>query len=114
VKLVVTGEQGECPMMEMRELKSIGDWVPTNQEIDICEEDCVDLDLEIPDNIVGGATITWTPAIGLDDPTSATPEVCGLTADQVYNVEIKFNDDCVFNIDYTLIYNTLFKAELKF
>ncbi len=105
VKLVVSGTQGECPMMEMRELKSIGDWVPTNQVAEICEDDCVDLDLLIPDNIVGGATITWSPTLGLDDPTSATPEVCNLTANQVYNVEIKFGESCVFNIDYTVLYN---------
>jgi uncharacterized repeat protein (TIGR01451 family) len=91
--------------MDMVELKSIGDWVPTDKVADICENDCVDLDLEIPAELEDGATITWTPALGLDDPTSATPEVCDLTADQVYNVEISFGESCVFNIDYTVTYN---------
>ena len=105
VKLVVTGTTGECEIMDMVELKSLGDWVPTDKVADICENDCVDLDLEIPAELEDGATITWTPALGLDDPTSATPELCDLTADQVYNVEIAFGESCVFNIEYEVTYN---------
>jgi uncharacterized repeat protein (TIGR01451 family) len=105
VKLVVTGGTGECEIMDMVDLKSIGDWVAEDQVADICAEDCVDLDLMIPAELEDGATITWSPTLGLDDPTSATPEVCDLTADQVYDVEIKFSDDCVFNIEYAVTYN---------
>ena len=107
VKLVVSGTQGECPMMEMRELKSVGDWVPMDLVAEICEDNCVDLDLGIPDNIVDGATITWSPALGLDDPTSPTPEVCSLATTQVYDVTISFGEDCSFDMEYTVNFNPI-------
>ena len=107
VNMIVTGTQGECPVSETKQLKSIGSFVPTDLTAEICEDNCVDLDLGIPSNLVDGATITWTPSTGLSDPTSPDPEVCNLIDTTVYNVEIKFGDACIFNIDYTVNYNSI-------
>ena len=104
VIMSMTGTTGECSVSDSRQLKSIGAWVPEDQTADICENDCVDLDLMIPSDLIDGATITWTPTLGLDDATIDNPEVCGLTGDQVYDVEIKFGDACIFNIEYTVNY----------
>ena len=63
VNMNVTGTQGECPVSVTKQLKSIGSFVPTDLTTEICEDNCADLDLGIPANLVDGATITWTPSI---------------------------------------------------
>ena len=100
-----TGSLGECEVTDSRQLKSLGDFIPQDSTYVYCEGECIELDLGIPDVVVDGAEITWTPSDYLFDTTSPVNEACAVSETTVYDVEIRFGDACVFNVQHTVEFN---------
>ncbi len=88
---------GSCMVSEVLEIWNTGaDRVTLGDDLVICGDECLDLEVELEGNgDLNGATYVWTPTTGLSDPTIADPEVCNLTADITYIVDVTLPGGCV-------------------
>ncbi len=88
---------GDCSVTEVLEIWNTGDdRVTLGEDLVICGDECLDLEVELEGNgDLNGATYVWTPTTGLSDPTIADPEVCNLTADITYMVDVTLPGGCV-------------------
>jgi len=102
VTISATSQIGNCPADFSFDLIEQGSFeIGPYDLVELCDSECNTLDLELPAEWDGNVTITWTPATYLDDPTSATPEICYPAADIVYTVEVyNPNQGCTATAQY--------------
>ncbi|MEM9990489.1 MAG: hypothetical protein AAF738_01930, partial [Bacteroidota bacterium] len=58
----------------------------------VCTDEKTVLDLNLDAILEANATITWSPATFLDNPTSSRPVICNPTSDIQYTVTVELND----------------------
>ncbi|WP_235293955.1 T9SS type A sorting domain-containing protein [Portibacter lacus] len=107
VVLIATENIGDCKSEASVDLFSTGDYMPADLAFQVCEGECIDPDLMIPDNIAEGSTITITQAgtatMGADLNMS-NPEICGLVPNMTdtYTVTITSSPTCSYEFDFTV------------
>ena len=107
VVLTATEAIGDCVSEASLELKSTGDYAPVDLAFQVCQGECIDPDLMIPDNVAEGSTIeitqTGAATVG-DDLDMSDPEICGITPGMTdtYTVTITASPTCVYTFDFTV------------
>ena len=88
---------GNCEIVEVLEIWNIGNvGITLGEDLIICGNECLDLEVELEgEGTLENTTVSWTPTTGLSDPNSLETEVCDLTADVTYIVEVIFPGGCV-------------------
>ncbi len=92
VTLEATSTTGACDNVTFeRKLYSLADFeVGPYTAVEVCETDCQQLDLRVPNQYRDNVEVSWSPTTFLDDPTSQTPRICQPTGDITYTVTVTF------------------------
>ena len=88
---------GECSVSETLEIwrTDPDDFVVTAKDF-VCEAQCIDLEMIVPNNATSGMTIAWSPASMVEDPTAFRTEACNLTSDVIFTATVTYNNgDCI-------------------
>ncbi|MCB0694421.1 MAG: hypothetical protein H6568_03715 [Lewinellaceae bacterium] len=93
VTLLAQSTAGSCDFASSRALYQlpnldIGPYDPVR----VCDNAITQLSLNLPPEWDEGAVILWSPALYLDDPTSANPEIIEPQSSVTYTVTVSFND----------------------
>lgn len=103
VMFCVDSNEGSCSTnhcVDIYQLQSIE--IGPFDEVNVCEDECVTLDLELSDGVLNSVDVVWTPTTFLDDPTSAAPQVCNPTNSQVYTVEVTYSGGCTTTAEFQM------------
>jgi len=84
---------GECLNTEIIEIWRAGTPAFTIEGDTLtCGDECIDMEVIIPNEATGGMTVAWIPAGLLDDPTAFEVEACNLTGDVTFEATITYNN----------------------
>ncbi len=105
IMLQATSDLGNCGVQTFsRDVFSLanfnlGPYAPE----EVCETDCLQLDLDIDASYRDNMTVVWSPTTFLDDPNSQTPTVCQPTMSINYTVTATYSDgidNCMFTATF--------------
>ena len=93
---------GNCAVEETIEIWGLGTPGITLEGDDFaCGDECVDLEIIVPNDATAGMTVSWSPAALVDDPTAFRVEACNLTENTTFQATISYNDGaCTEVIDF--------------
>lgn len=81
-------------------------------DIELCDAGCTGVNLDIAPEILAEATISWSPTTFVDDPTSASTEICNPTSDITYQITATLPNGCSYTDSFnaTLVQTILLPA----
>ncbi len=84
---------GDCAVEEIIEIWQSGT-PPIEIEGDtvVCGEECLTLEVIVPNDATAGMTIAWTPAGLIDNPTDFRVNACGLTGDVTFEATVTYTE----------------------
>ena len=88
---------GECSVNETLEIwRTDPDDFFISAKDYVCENQCIDLEMIVPNDATSGMTIAWSPAALVEDPTAFRTEACNLTSDVIFTATVTYNNgDCI-------------------
>ncbi len=88
---------GQCSVTEELEIwRTNSDDFVINAKDYVCENQCIDLEMVVPNDATTGMTIAWSPANMVEDPTAFRTEACNLTSDVTFTATVTYNNgDCI-------------------
>ncbi len=93
---------GDCAVEETIEIWGIGTPGITVEGDDFaCGEECIGLEVIVPNDATAGMTVSWSPASLVDDPSAFRIEACNLTENTTFQATISYNNGaCTEVIEY--------------
>ena len=105
-EVAFTTGTGECEVEEVLQIWGIDSpGITVEGDTVACENQCVDLEVVVPNDATAGMTISWSPASLIDDPSAFRIEACSLSVNTVFQATVTYNDGaCVDVIDYPVTF----------
>jgi len=97
---------GNCEIEEIIQIWGIDSpGITVEGDTVACENQCIDLELVVPNDATSGMTVSWSPAGLIDDPTAFRIEACSLSANTTFQATVTYNDGaCVDVIDWPVTF----------
>lgn len=96
VVLSLVSNTGTCVDTTSIAFFNTGDYVMDLADIDVCPAGCTSINLDIAPEILANATISWNPTAFIDDPTSASVQICEPTSSTTYQVTATLPNGCSY------------------
>ena len=106
-EVAFTTGTGDCQVEEIIEIWQIDESeIIVQGDTDACENQCIDMEVVIPNEVGNGVTVNWTPVGLVDDPTALRVEACSIIANTTFTATISYNNgECQKVIDWPVTYH---------